>query len=83
MPITSCRAHAHTTARLRLVASKALYDIAVGTRQDVNTSDIYGHTKRLFDNAQRWMARGVYKPVLDDATVSGRSKLSWWRNTLS
>mmetsp|Transcript_23209 Transcript_23209/g.50938 ORF Transcript_23209/g.50938 Transcript_23209/m.50938 type:complete len:525 (-) Transcript_23209:908-2482(-) len=73
------RAHQHTSVRLRLVASKTVYDTAKAMRQPVDKQSIYGHTKMLFDNAQFWMAQGVFKPVLDPATASCRGKLSWWK----
>lgn len=74
------RSHEQTTARLRLVASKTVYDIAQASNQPVDKTNVYGHTKNLFDNAQRWMAMGTYKPVLDPATVNCQNKLSWWRD---
>ncbi|GAX72769.1 hypothetical protein CEUSTIGMA_g225.t1 [Chlamydomonas eustigma] len=73
------RAHQHTTVRLQLVESKTAYDMAVAAKQPVDKQNVYGHTKNLFDNAQRWMSLGVYKPVLDIATRHCQQKLSWWR----
>ena len=63
-----------------MVASKTVYDIAQASKQPVDKANVYGHTKNLFDNAQRWMSLGNYKPVLDAATVNCQRKLSWWRD---
>lgn len=64
--------------RVRLVASKTIYDASVATQQPVDTSSIYGHTKSLFDGAQQQMDRGTFEPVVDSATKRSIEALSWW-----
>ncbi len=54
--------------------------MAVASKQPVDNQNVYGHTKNLFDNAERWMALGIYKPVMDAATVSCQQQLSWWKS---
>ena len=61
------------------MASKTVYDMAVASRQPVDNQNVYGHTKNLFDNAQRWMSQGIYRPVMDDATINCQQRLSWWK----
>jgi hypothetical protein len=73
------RAHQNTPARLRLVASKSAYDLALAAKQPVDNHNVYGHTKNLFEKTRHWMSLGVYKPVLDVATVSCQQRLSWWK----
>lgn len=73
------RSHQPTTIRQRLVASKTVYDVALLTRQTVDRTSIYGHTKYLFDDARLRMDAGTFKPVLDSATIEGIRGLSWWR----
>ncbi|KAG1666443.1 hypothetical protein FOA52_015113 [Chlamydomonas sp. UWO 241] len=74
------RAHSHTTMRLRLVASKQLYDAARITRQPSDKTTIYGHTRELFDRAQEEMLAGTFRPTLDAATCAGLATLSWFSN---
>lgn len=78
----SFRSHEQTTARLRLVASKLIYDVALASNEPVDSQNIYGHTKILFDDAKEQMAQGSFQPVLDPASINCRETLSWWKPTV-
>ena len=56
-----------------------VYDVALMTKQSVDRTSIYGHTKALYDDARQLMDVGKFQPVLDPATKAGIAELSWWK----
>jgi hypothetical protein len=44
----------------------------------VSEDSVYGHSRKIWEEAKAAMDRGIYEPVLDPATVHCLKTLPWW-----